>query len=84
MPPLCGPGAAVVPGPAVWSGAVYISPVLGIDSEVNDLYNYGQGAPFNNPYITIRESVNQRKTTDSYIASIDKIAGEKEKELMKI
>ena len=52
-------------GTAVWSGAVYISPVLGIDSEVNDLYNYGQGAPFNNPYITIRESVNQRKTYSS-------------------
>ncbi len=49
-------------GTAVWSGAVYISPVLGIDSEVNDLYNYGQGSPFNNPYITIMQSVNQRKT----------------------
>ena len=49
-------------GTAVWSGAVYISPVLGIDSEVNDLYNYGQGSPFNNPYITIKESVNQRKS----------------------
>lgn len=53
---------ATIGGTAVWSGAVYISPVLGIDSEVNDLYNYGQGAPFNNPYITIRDSENVRKT----------------------
>ena len=49
-------------GTAVWSGAVYISPVLGIDSEVNDLYNYGQGSPFNNPYISIQQTVNQRKS----------------------
>ena len=48
-------------GTGVWNGAVYISPVLGIDSEINDLYNYGQGSPFNNPYITIKQSVNQRK-----------------------
>ncbi|MBR1706229.1 MAG: TonB-dependent receptor [Bacteroidales bacterium] len=47
-------------GTNVWAGAVYISPVLGIDSEINDLYNYGQGSPFNNPYITIMQSVNKR------------------------
>ena len=49
-------------GTGVWSGAVYISPVLGIDSEINDLYNYGQGSPFNNPYITIKQSVNERRS----------------------
>ena len=53
---------ASIGGTGVWSGAVYISPVLGIDSEVNDLYNYGQGAPFNNPYISIKQSVNERRS----------------------
>lgn len=52
---------ADIGGSNIWSGAVYISPVLGIDAEVNDLYNYGQGQPFNNPYISIMQSVNERK-----------------------
>ncbi len=65
-------------GTGVWSGAVYISPVLGIDSEVNDLYNYGQGAPFNNPYITIQQSVHQRKsfsTTQTLALTVTPVKG---------
>ena len=53
---------ANIGGTSLWSGAVYISPVLDTASEVNDLYNYGQGQPFNNPYISIRRSVNYRKS----------------------
>ena len=52
---------AAIGGTSVWAGAVYISPVLGLDSEINDLYNYGQGSPFNNPYITIRQTENYRR-----------------------
>ena len=52
---------STIGGTNVWSGAVYISPALGIDSEVNDLYNYGQGTPFNNPYITIMQTENFRR-----------------------
>ena len=63
---------ASIGGTGVWSGAVYISPVLDIDSEINDLYNYGQGSPFNNPYITIMQSVNQRKTfSNTHTLAID-------------
>lgn len=53
---------ANIGGTGVWSGAVYISPVLDTTSEINDLYNYGQGAPFNNPLITIKQSENYRKS----------------------
>lgn len=56
---------ANIGGSSIWSGAVYISPLLGIDSEVNDLYNYGQGQPFNNPYLSIVQSTNQRKTVSN-------------------
>lgn len=49
-------------GTSVYGGAVYISPALDVESEVNDLYNYGKGTPFNNPYITIKQSVHQRKS----------------------
>ena len=55
---------ADIGGTAQWAGAVYLSPALGLDSEYNDLYNYGNGDgyPFNNPYIKIQQSINQRKT----------------------
>jgi len=56
---------ANIGGSSIWSGAVYISPLLGTDSEVNDLYNYGQGQPFNNPYLSIVQSTNQRKTVSN-------------------
>ena len=49
-------------GTSVYGGAVYISPALDVESEINDLYNYGKGTPFNNPYITIKQSVHQRKS----------------------
>lgn len=53
---------ATIGGTSVWAGTVYISPALDTDSEVNDLYNYGQGTPFNNPYISIMQSDDQRKS----------------------
>lgn len=69
---------ASIGGTGVWQGAVYISPVLGIDSEINDLYNYGQGSPFNNPYITIKQSRNTRKifsTTQTLAFTLTPVKG---------
>ncbi len=57
---------ANIGGTNVWNGVVYLSPVLTIEDTVNDLYNYGQGSPFNNPYISVKQSQKITETFSSF------------------
>lgn len=57
---------ANIGGTSVWNGVVYLSPVLTIEDTVNDLYNYGQGSPFNNPYISVKQSQKITETFSSF------------------
>jgi len=69
---------ANIGGTSVWNGVVYLSPVLTIEDTVNDLYNYGQGSPFNNPYISVKQSQKITETFSSFnmvIARITPIKG---------
>lgn len=69
---------ANIGGTSVWNGVVYLSPVLGIEDTVNDLYNYGQGSPFNNPYISAMQSQKITETFSSFnmiLARITPIKG---------
>lgn len=53
---------ASIAGTSPWSGVIYMSPVLTTESVVNDLYNYGMGTKFNNPYISIMQCTNYRES----------------------
>lgn len=53
---------ANIAGTSPWNGVIYMSPVLTTESTVNDLYNYGTGTKFNNPYISIMQSTNYRES----------------------
>lgn len=53
---------ATMGGTSPWNGVIYMSPVLDITSTVNDLYDYGRGTKFNNPYICIQQMTNYRET----------------------
>ena len=53
---------ANIAGTSPWNGVIYMSPVLNTESIVNDLYNYGMGTKFNNPYISIMQSTNYRES----------------------
>lgn len=53
---------ANIAGTSPWNGVIYMSPVLNTESTVNDLYNYGTGTKFNNPYISIMQSTNYRES----------------------
>ena len=53
---------ANIAGTSPWNGVIYMSPVLDTESTVNDLYNYGTGTKFNNPYISIMQSTNYRES----------------------
>ena len=69
---------ANIGGTSVWNGVVYLSPVLTIEDTVNDLYNYGQGSPFNTPYISVKQSQKITETFSSFnmvIARITPIKG---------
>lgn len=47
---------ANIGGTSLWSGVIYLSPALTIDDTINDLYDYGNGTVFNNPYITVNQA----------------------------
>lgn len=53
---------ATMGGTSPWAGVIYMSPVLDITSTVNDLYDYGRGTKFNNPYICIEQCTNYRES----------------------
>ena len=47
---------ANIGGTSIWNGVIYLSPALTINDTVNDLYDYGNGVVFNNPYITVQQA----------------------------
>lgn len=51
---------ATIGGTSPWNGVIYMSPALDITSTINDLYDYGRGTKFNNPYISIQQCTNYR------------------------
>jgi len=53
---------ATMGGTSPWAGVIYMSPALDITSTVNDLYDYGRGTKFNNPYICIQQCTNYRES----------------------
>ncbi|MGN0191711.1 MAG: SusC/RagA family TonB-linked outer membrane protein [Candidatus Cryptobacteroides sp.] len=69
---------AVIGGTDQWSGVIYMSPALDITSTINDLYDYGKGKKFNNPYICIEQMTNYREnfsTNHSLTLEFTPIAG---------
>lgn len=69
---------ANIGGTSIWSGVIYLSPALTIDDTVNDLYDYGNGVVFNNPYINVQQAQKYTEISTSFnmlIARITPIKG---------
>lgn len=69
---------ANIGGKSLWNGVIYLSPALGIDAVINDLYDYGNGQVFNNPYITVQQSKKYTEvfsTFDMLIARFTPVKG---------
>ena len=57
---------ANIGGKSLWNGVIYLSPALDIDATINDLYDYGNGQVFNNPYITVQQSKKYTEVLSSF------------------
>ena len=69
---------ANIGGTSIWSGVIYLSPALTIDDTINDLYDYGNGVVFNNPYITVQQAQKYTEINTSFnmlIARITPVKG---------
>ena len=69
---------ANIGGTSIWSGVIYLSPALTIDDTVNDLYDYGNGVVFNNPYINVQQAQKYTEVNTSFnmlIARITPVKG---------
>ena len=64
---------ANIGGTSIWNGVIYLSPALTIDDTVNDLYDYGNGVVFNNPYITVKQAQKYTEINTSFNMLIARI-----------
>ncbi len=64
---------ANIGGTSLWNGVIYLSPALTIDDTVNDLYDYGNGVVFNNPYITVKQAQKYTEINTSFNMLIARI-----------
>ena len=53
---------ATIGGTSPWNGVIYMSPAQDTSSTINDLYDYGRGTKFNNPYISTQLCTNYRES----------------------